>query len=44
MEAILAAVDVTGLTAGVQVILMAGVGVLLAFVGYRYAKKATGRL
>jgi membrane protein implicated in regulation of membrane protease activity len=44
MAAILAAVNVSGLAAGVQVILIAGVGVMLAFVGYRYAKKATGRL
>jgi hypothetical protein len=44
MDAIFSAVDITGLSSGVQTILIGGVTCILAFVGYKFAKKAANRL
>lgn len=43
MDLVLAAVDVTGVSTKVVALLVSFVGINLAFLGYRFAKKLMGR-
>ncbi|QEM68241.1 hypothetical protein FO488_08740 [Geobacter sp. FeAm09] len=44
LDPVFAAFDTTGLQANITTILMAGVLILLLFVGYKYLKKAGNRM
>jgi hypothetical protein len=44
MEAIIAALSVDGISTGINLVLVAAVGIQLGFVAYRYVKKAANRV
>lgn len=44
MAALFTAFDIAGLSTNVSVILIAGVGLMVLFTGYRFLKKASNRI